>query len=129
MDSAEKFVWMLNKEWLTNVSCFSFVVDRLVARPEEISMQRFLVHIALATQPAVFVPTERLPPVRLYIINEGKALLGGIRLGKGESWGAEDVLLKHRRAENCVRALAVTYLHVLWVGRDTFDRTRYIYKR
>ena len=47
----EKFVWMLNKEWLVDVPCFSFVVERLKQRPES-GMERFLVEIALAMHPA-----------------------------------------------------------------------------
>ena len=59
----EKFVWMINQDWLVDVPCFSFVVERLRTRPES-GMERFLVQIALAMQPAVFVPTERPPPLR-----------------------------------------------------------------
>ena len=117
----EKFVWMLNKEWLVDVPCFSFVVERLKQRPES-GMERFLVEIALAMHPAVFVPTERPPPLRLYIVTEGMALHRGKRLAKGTSWGAEDVLQNRNKPEKCVRALAVNYLHVLFIGVETFDK-------
>ena len=117
----EKFVWLLNKEWLVDVPCFSFVVERLKQRPES-GMERYLVQIAMSMQPAVFVPTERPPPLRLYIVTEGVALHRGKRLHKGMSWGAEDVLQSPRRPERCVRGLAVTYLHVLYIGAETFDK-------
>ena len=118
---AEKFVWMLNKQWLMEVPCFSFVVERLLSRPES-GMERFLVQIALAMQPAVYVPTERPPALRLYIITDGIALHRGKKMAKGASWGAEDVLLYSRKPEKCVRALSVTYLHVLWIEHSVFER-------
>jgi hypothetical protein len=72
-------------------------------------------------QPAVYVPTERPPIQRLYIIRDGVALHKGHKKTKGDSWGAEDVLLRSANPAKCYRALAVTYLHVLWIGNDTFD--------
>jgi hypothetical protein len=117
---AEKFVWKLNKGWLMRVPCFSLVVERLLSRPQS-GMERYLVKVALAMQPEVYVPTERPPALRLYIITDGVALHRGRKLAKGDSWGAEDVLMKGRSAEACFRALAVTYLHVLWIGVETFE--------
>jgi len=119
---AEKFVWKLNKEWLMKVPCFSLVVERLILRPES-GMERFLVKVALAMQPSVYVPSERPPAQRLYIITEGSAFHRGRQITKGDSWGAEDVLLRgSHTALRAFRALATTYLHVLWIGADTFDR-------
>ena len=116
---AEKFVWKLNKEWLVRVPCFSLVVDRLLAKPQS-GMERFLVKVALVMQPAVYVPTEKPPAHRLYIITHGVAIYKGKKAVAGSSWGAEDVLLRGREAKQCHRAVATTYLHVLWVGADTF---------
>lgn len=115
----EKFVWKLNKDWLIRVPCFSLVVERLVIRPES-GMERFLVEVALSMEPMVFVPTERPPAKRLYIIVEGMVRHKGQTLSKGESYGAEDVLLKGTLANNR-RAHAVTYLHVLWIGAPKMD--------
>ena len=114
---AEKFVWKLNKEWLIRVPCFSLVVERLVLRPES-GMERFLVEVALSMQPSVFVPSERPPARRLYIIVDGEARHKGVTLRKGMSWGAEDVLLTGQLAKN-KRAHAMSYLHVLWVDADS----------
>ena len=63
------------------------------------SSSPLLVQVALAMQPAVFVPTERPPPLRLYIITEGMALYRGKKLTKGSSWGAEDVMTYSRKPE------------------------------
>lgn len=117
---AEKFVWKLNKGWLMRVPCFSLVVDRLLQRPDS-GMERYLVKVALAMQPEVYVPTERPPALRLYIVTSGVALHRGRKKAQGDSWGAEDVLMKGRSAEKCFRALAVTYLHTLWIGVETFE--------
>ena len=116
----EKFVWKLNKEWLVRVPCFSLVVERLLSKPES-GMERFLVKVALAMQPSVFVPTERPPPLRLYMVTQGVAIHKGKKCIAGASWGAEEVLLRSRRARQCHRAVATTYLHVLWIGAGTFD--------
>ena len=113
-------MWKLNKGWLMRVPCFSLVVERLIQQPQS-GMERFLVKVALAMQPEVFVPAERPPALRLYIITEGVSLYRGHKITKGDSWGADDVLMKGRSAEKCFRALAVTYVHVLWIGLETFD--------
>ena len=121
---AEKFVWKLNRDWLTRVPCFSLVVERLnehVVRGTDSGMERFLVKVAMQMMPAVYVPTERPPPNRLYIITEGAALHRGRRITKGDSWGAEDVLLKGARLASG-RAVAISYLHTIWIAAETFDR-------
>ena len=56
-------------------------------------MERFLVKVALVMQPAVFVPTERPPTHRLYIVTQGVAIYKGNKRSSGSSWGAEDVFL------------------------------------
>lgn len=71
---AEKFVWKLNKDWLVKVPCFSLVVERLMNNPNS-GLERFLVKVALAMQPSVYVPTERPPAQRLYIITDGIAIV------------------------------------------------------
>ena len=105
------------------VPCFSLVVERLISKPQS-GMERFLVKVALAMQPAVFVPTERPPAQRLYIVTAGVALFRGKKLKRGDSWGAEDVLLRSRSLGKSHRAVATTYLHALWVGASTFDELR-----
>ena len=86
---------------------------------------RFLVKVALAVQPAVFVPHERPPSQRLYVITEGCALHRGRQIRKGDSWGADDVLIGGSLwRKHAYRALATTYLHVVWIGAETFDRLR-----
>ena len=117
---AEKFVWKLNREWLIRVPCFSLVVERLnehVARGTNSGMERFLVKVAMLMKPSVYVPTERPPPARLYIITEGVALHRGRRITKGDSWGAEDVLLRARYGAG--RAIAVSYLHCIWISAQS----------
>ena len=105
------------------VPCFSLVVERLIARPES-GMERFLVKVALAMQPAVYVPTERPPAQHLYIVTQGIALFRGKKLKAGDSWGAEDVLLKSRATAKAHRAVATTYLHALWIAAQTFDELK-----
>ena len=88
---AEETVWDLNKEWLVVVPCFSLVVERASDAPEA---WRFLVSVALAMDVAVFVPKDRPPAGRLYLISSGTAVFRSRTLGPGESWGAEDVMLQ-----------------------------------
>ena len=57
-----RFVWKLNKGWLVRVPCFALVVERLLSRPQS-GMESFLVKVALAMQPEVYVPTERPVPI------------------------------------------------------------------
>ena len=64
---------------------------------------------------------ERPPPLRLYIVTDGLVLYRGDRLHKGDSWGANDVMTHSRVPERCVRALAITYLHTLWIGLESFQ--------
>ena len=47
------------------------MVERIVLRPDS-GMERFLVHVAMAMLPATFVPGEKPPPRRLYIITDGE---------------------------------------------------------
>uniref|UniRef100_A0A7S2BN34 Ion transport domain-containing protein n=1 Tax=Haptolina brevifila TaxID=156173 RepID=A0A7S2BN34_9EUKA len=100
----DKFVWQLNKDWLVKVPCFSLVVERMFNRPGS-GMEAFLIKVALAMRPSVYVPAERLPARRLYIITNGTAFLYGRLFKRGESWGAEDVLLRRTAG---ARALAST---------------------
>ena len=102
------------------VPCFKLVVERLLLRPSS-GMERYLVKIAMAMQPALYVPTEKPPPQRLYVITDGEAYYKGVKLVKGDSWGAEDVLLTTSYLKGQHRATAHTYLHVLWVDADTFN--------
>ena len=88
------------------------------------AMDKFLVQVAVAMQPFIYVPAERPPTCRLYVITNGRAKYGGNAIGPGESWGAQDVLLKGQPNSMRLRATAVTYLHVLWVGPEVFDLLR-----
>ena len=116
---AEKFVWKINKGWLMLVPCFGLVVERLRLRPDS-GMERFLVKVAMAMLPATFCSKRETSSVAIVHYNRGEATYEGRKLGKGHSWGAADVLLKTRR-QNGVRARAVTYLHVVYVGAAIFD--------
>jgi len=58
-------VWKLNKEWLVKVPCFSLVMERCVQFGGTEDMAGFLVQIALAMQPYIFMPAERPPSRRL----------------------------------------------------------------
>lgn len=112
---AEKHVWKLNRAWLVKVPCFSLVVERLISMPDS-GIERFLVRVAMKMQPEVYVPAERPPPQRLYIITEGLAMHAGRRLVTGDNWGARSTLLKNSSLAEQQRAVALTYLHVLWVS-------------
>lgn len=117
---AEKYVWKLNSAWLKMVPCFSMVVERMEVQPDS-GMERFLVRVALEMQPATFVPTEKPPAKRLYIITDGEAMHHGRLLKKGDTWGAYDVLLNSSHLKRNERASAITYLHVFFVGASTFE--------
>ena len=117
----ERFVWKLNKEWLVNVPCFSLVVERCALGGSE-DMVGFLVQIALSMQPYIFMPSERPPSRRLYVCTHGGAKYRGLRIAPGGSWGATDVLLRGRPGSKRLRAIATSYLKVLYVGTDVFDR-------
>ena len=113
---AEECVWDLNKEWLVTVPCFSLVMERASDHAEA---WRYLVNVALSMDVAVFVPKDRPPPARLYLITQGSAVYKSRTLGPGESWGAEDVVLSasHRKRP---RAYCTTYLHVRWISTEAF---------
>jgi len=117
---AEKYVWKLNKEWLMRVPCFSLLVERLQAAPDA-AMEGFLVKVALAMQPEVYVPSEQPPSRRLYIVTHGLALYRGKRISVGDSWGAPDVLL-HSMRGRAGRAVALTYLHALWINAEQLSQ-------
>lgn len=117
---AEKYVWKLNNRWLMVVPCFSLVVERIQLQPKS-GMERFLIRVAMEMAPATFVPTEKPPGKRLYIITDGEALHWGRALTKGDTWGAYDVLLNSSQLKRAERASAVTYLHVLFVSASTFE--------
>ena len=113
---AEDVVWELDKRWLVRVPCFSLVAERVTG--DEL---RFFVKVALAMDVAVYVPKDRPPPRRLYMITQGVALYKGEQLGIGESWGAEDVLLYGRPNPARLRAFSMTYLHVQWLDANVLE--------
>ena len=116
---AEDVVWELDKRWLVRVPCFSLVAERV--QGDEL---RFFVKVALAMDVAVYVPKDRPPPRRLYIISQGVALYKGEQLGMGQSWGAEDVLLYERKTASRFRAFSMTYLHVQWLDAAVLENLR-----
>jgi len=113
---AEDVVWELDKSWLVRVPVFSLCAERLSG--DEL---RFFVRVALAMDVSVFVPKDRPPPRRLYIITQGVALYKGQQLGTGMSWGAEDVLLFDKKNVSRLRAYAMTYLHVQWLDANVIQ--------
>jgi len=116
---AEEVVWELDKKWLVRVPCFSLVAERLSG--EEL---RFFVKVALSMDVSVFVPKDRPLPRKLYLITQGVALYKGEQLGIGQSWGAEDVLLRDRKNDARLRAFAMTYLHVQWLDAEVLEHLK-----
>ena len=117
----DRFAWKLNKQWLSRVPCFSLVMEQCTpGRMEE--MSGFLVQIAVSMQPYIFAPGERPPARRLYICTDGRAKYRGLDVLPGDSWGAVDVLLHGKIESKRHRAIASSYLHVLWMGYDDIKR-------
>ena len=116
---SEEVVWELDKKWLVKIPCFALIADR--ANGEEL---RFFVKMALAFEVSVFVPKDRPPARRLYVISQGVALYKGEQLGYGETWGSQDVFLKDKPNRARLRAFAMTYLHVQWLSCEVLDGLR-----
>ena len=136
--SSCQVTWEVNKRWLVRVPCFMFVDDKT-----------FLVRIARATQTVVYVPNERPPARRLYLLEkvrtpcfslpfltahfllpnayfllvtwQGTAFYKGRSLGPGDVWGAEDVLLAHQTDGARRQAFTTSYVHAIWVRANVFD--------
>jgi hypothetical protein len=107
------------------VPCFGHIVDAWRRRADKRDgMQRFLIKVAMAMTPAVYVPSERPPALRLYMVSQGTALYRGERLRHGDSWGAQDVMLVSRGASKAYRAVSHSYLHVLWLDAAVFEALR-----
>ena len=68
--------------------------------------------VALSVKNAVFAPGDRLPPRRLYVILKGSAIYHGKTLGRGDSFGEQDVILRGKKGKTRLQAYAVTFLHV-----------------
>ena len=114
----EDYMWRYNKKWLARAPCFSLIFEQLKGDVLEDtarlrSSQNFLVKIAMSMQPEVFVPKERPPPRRMYIIVRGTARFQGDVLHAGDTWGAHDVFLTAMPDARRARARATSHLHVL----------------
>ena len=119
------YTWRNNEKWLRRAPCFALIFEQVpMAGPSTLGSeqsavaQRFLVQISLSMEPRVFVPRERPPARHLYIIVAGPQSTGTARykdrlLRKGDSWGAEDVLLSGMPDTRRHRARAISHLHVL----------------
>ena len=115
----EEIVWELDKKWLVKIPAFSLIADR--GQGEEL---RFFVKAALSFDFEVFVPKDRPPPRRLYVIQTGTAMNKGEQLGFSDSWGSQDVFLKERPARQRIRAYALSYLHVMHISVEALEKLR-----
>lgn len=83
--------------------------------------EKFVSGLVTSSTMSVFSPGDRPPSKRLYIITNGVASYRNQMLGVGDSWGDTDVLLaippKPSRETK-----AITYLRVIWIGRDDFRK-------
>ena len=70
-------------------------------------------------RPPISLPSPCLP---LCHLPPSTAFRRGKQIHKGDSWGAEDVLLSRAAARRSYRALATTYLHTVWIGASFFDQ-------
>ena len=104
---------LIHGEWLRNVPFFCGFVcpdgDVMAAPVSEL----FIAQVATHLKSEVYVPLERPPLGRLYVIYKGSARYRGRVRGGGYSWGALDVMLPNAPLQK--RAIATTYLHVLWI--------------
>ena len=116
-DMQETVSELINARWLNSVSFFRGMTSPdgdVLVKPVQRS---FLAKVATMLSTDVFIPMERPPSGRLYVIHKGSARFKGLVRSEGFSWGALDVMLPN--APLVKRATAVTYLHVLWVDGPT----------
>ena len=111
---------LIHGEWLRNVPFFCGFVcpdgDVMAAPVSEL----FIAQVATHLKSEVYVPLERPPLGRLYVIYKGSARYRGRVRGGGYSWGALDVMLPNAPLQK--RAIATTYLHVLWIDGKKLRR-------
>jgi hypothetical protein len=87
------------------VPCFGYIVDAWRKRDDKRDgMQRFLIKVAMAMTPAVYVPSERPPPLRLYMVSQGIALYRGERprLRPPTGHGLSTPFVLHSPRQACV---------------------------
>ena len=103
----------IHGEWLRQMPFFGGLIlpdgDEMVP---PVSSQ-FIATVATHLKGEVYVPMERPPLGRLYLIYQGSARYKGRVRQAGFSWGALDVMLRNAPLQK--RAIATTYLHVLWI--------------
>ena len=110
---SEEITSLVNNKWLSTVAFFRGMTTPegvVVAPPAE---GAFLAKVAVALQSTVYAPIER--PPRVGCTSSTRELRAGAP--NGFSWGALDVMLPN--APLVKRAVATTYLHVLWVDGPT----------
>ena len=78
----------------------------------------FLTEVIIAIRPAIFAPKEMVEDAALHIIHSGVAMLGGQIKRAGSVWG-EDMLLAAPYLRSRVHVVAITYLEVFFILRDT----------
>ena len=90
------------------------------ARTADMRVYECLVKIALACKAAVFVPGDRPPAHRLYVIQKGTIAYKSTFVHQGMSWGMEDLLSRNNDASRH-QATAITYVHVDYLTADAFN--------
>ena len=103
----------IHGEWLQKVPFFKGLLlpgGEVMAPPVS---SHFIAQVASHLSGEVYVPMERPPLGRLYQIFQGSARYRGCVRQSGFSWGALDVMLPNAPLQK--RAIATTYLHVLWI--------------
>ena len=82
----------------------------------------FLTSIALALKKqSVYVPTERLPGARLYVLYQGLCRYHGSTMTIGSHFGERDVLMWSMQTKRPT-AVAITYAHVHFIDREQLEQ-------
>ena len=112
-------VWSQAKALLAGIPCFHAHFHPMSKLPVDKQTIKYLCRVAQAMKAEVYVPKDRPPARRLYIISSGFVLYTGQMLGSGKSWGSQDVLVENKAARALMRtSTALTYLHVLYVDGE-----------
>lgn len=84
----------------------------------------FVSALSLKMQVSTFTPRDHPPGGRLYMITQGAVLyksnetLGSQMLGAEDCWGVDALVLQ---TSSTMQAMAVTFVHVLWIDRETYE--------
>ena len=118
-DLKEMTLQVIHGPWLHKVPFFKGMhfkgsEGKLMVPPVS---EAFLAQVTTELRSEVFAPTERPPLGRLYVISKGSARFKGKVRQVGFSWGSIDVMLPNAPVPK--RAVAITYLHVLWINGPT----------